>query len=127
MATRGGFSVDGSVRIRAVDRAGCERLRRDCARPPFALDRLRELDPERLFCESFKRGPGGNGPQILTPLQILDRLADLVPPPLLRRARTQRTAARCSHRPRSGRCAAAACSKPDNPPRNAAIFRVHRL
>jgi len=35
----GGFSVDGSVRIEATDRAGRERLLRYCARPPFALDR----------------------------------------------------------------------------------------
>ena len=48
----GGFSVDGSVRIEAVDRAGRERLLRYGARPPFALDRLRELDPERLLYES---------------------------------------------------------------------------
>ena len=45
----GGFSVDGSVRIAAVDRAGRERLLRYCARPPFALDRLRELDREHLI------------------------------------------------------------------------------
>jgi hypothetical protein len=32
----------------AVDRAGRERRLRYCARPPFAPDRLRELDPERL-------------------------------------------------------------------------------
>ena len=37
----GGFSADGSVRIEAADRAGRERLLRYCARPPFALDRLR--------------------------------------------------------------------------------------
>jgi hypothetical protein len=37
-----GFSVDGSVRIEAADRAGRERLLRYCARPPFGLDRLRE-------------------------------------------------------------------------------------
>ena len=43
----GGFSVDASVRIEAADRAGRERLLRYCARPSFALDRLRELDPER--------------------------------------------------------------------------------
>ena len=37
----GGFSVDGSVRIEAADRAGRERLLRYCARPPLALERLR--------------------------------------------------------------------------------------
>jgi len=50
----GGFSVDGSVRIEA---AGRERLLRYCARPPFALDRLRELDPEHLVYAPRKRAP----------------------------------------------------------------------
>ena len=55
----GGFSVDGSVRIEAADRAGRERLLRYCARPPFALDRLRELDPEHLLYERTKPDPAG--------------------------------------------------------------------
>ena len=58
----GGFSVDGSVRIEAAERAGCLRLLRYCARPPFALDRLRELDPEHLIYDPPKPGPGGSGP-----------------------------------------------------------------
>jgi hypothetical protein len=42
----GGFSLDASVRIRGSDRSGRERLLRYCARPPFALDRLRiEREP----------------------------------------------------------------------------------
>jgi hypothetical protein len=42
----GGFSVDAAVRIQGSDRAGRERLIRYCARPPFALDRLRiEREP----------------------------------------------------------------------------------
>jgi len=83
----GGFSVDASVRIEAADRAGRERLLWYCTRPPFALDRLRELDPEHLLYESTKPGPGGTGPQILTPLPLLDRLAALVPPPRVHRHR----------------------------------------
>lgn len=55
----GGFSVDASVRIAATDRAGRERLLRYCARPPFALKRLRDRDPERLLYASAKPGPGG--------------------------------------------------------------------
>ena len=78
--TGGGSSVDGSVRIEPADRAGRERLLRFCARPPFALDRLRELDPEHLLYESTKPGPGGNGSRLLTPLEPLDRIAALVPP-----------------------------------------------
>ena len=53
---------------------------RYCARPPFALERLRKLDPERLLYEGTKPGPGGNAPLRLTPLELLDRLAPLVPP-----------------------------------------------
>jgi len=41
-----GFSVDTSVCIAAHDRAGLERLLRYCARPPFALARLRKAGSE---------------------------------------------------------------------------------
>jgi len=76
----GGFSVDTSVRIEAADRAGLERLLRYCARPAFALERLREIDPEHLVYESAKPGPGGSVSLILTPMELLDRLAALIPP-----------------------------------------------
>ena len=39
---------------------GLERLLRYCARPAFALRRLREIYPEHLVYESFKPGPGGS-------------------------------------------------------------------
>jgi hypothetical protein len=58
------------------------------ARPPFALDRLRELDREHLIYDHPKPGPGGNGPQLLTPLELLDRLVALVPPPRFHRHRS---------------------------------------
>jgi hypothetical protein len=66
----GGFSVDASVRIEAADRAGRERLLRYCARPAFALERRRQLDGEQLSYDHPKAGPGGSGPQILTPLKL---------------------------------------------------------
>ena len=50
----------------------------------FGLDRLRELDPERLLYESTKPGQDGRGALLLTPLKLLDRLAALVPPPRVR-------------------------------------------
>jgi hypothetical protein len=40
----GGFSVDAGVRIEADNRAGLERLLRYCARPAYALERLRAID-----------------------------------------------------------------------------------
>jgi len=73
--------------IAQVQAQVCRRLLRCCAGPPFALDRLRELDPEYLVYDPPKRGPGGSGPQIPTPLQLLDRLAALVPPPRVHRHR----------------------------------------
>ena len=82
----GGFSVDGSVRIGATDCVGRERLLRYCARPAFALDRPRALDREDLIYDHPKRRPGGSGPQLLTLLELLDRLATPVPPPTVRRA-----------------------------------------
>ena len=53
----GGFSVNAAVRIERHDRNGLERLLRYCARPAFALERLREIDPEHLVYASVKPGP----------------------------------------------------------------------
>ena len=58
----GGFSVDGSVRIEAADRAGRERLLRYCARPPFALERLRELDRRPLALREHQTRSGREPP-----------------------------------------------------------------
>jgi len=82
-----GFSLDAGVRIEADDRQGLERLLRYCARPAFALERLRQIDPEHLVYESTKPGPGGRVSQLLTPLELLDRLAALIPPPRRHRHR----------------------------------------
>jgi hypothetical protein len=77
----GGFSLDASVRIEARDRRGLERLLRDCARPPFAADRLEELDAQRLIDHLPKLGPDGRTPLILSPLELIRRIAARVPPP----------------------------------------------
>ncbi len=83
----GGFSLDASVRVEAQDREGLERLLRYCARPAFALERLREIDSEHLVYESVKPGPGGSVTLMLTPLELLDRLAALIAPPRRHRHR----------------------------------------
>ena len=44
-----GFSVEDGVCIQAQDRAGLERLLRYCARPPFALERLRQRGAELVY------------------------------------------------------------------------------
>jgi hypothetical protein len=84
----GGFSVVASVRVEGEDRAGLERLVRYCARPPFALERLHTLEgsasltsPEsRLLYRSPKPDVHGRTDIVLTPLELLERLARFVPP-----------------------------------------------
>lgn len=83
----GGFSLDAGVRIEADDRSGLERLLRYCARPVFALERLRQIDSEHLVYESLKPGPGGSVSLLLTPLELIERLAALIPPPRRHRHR----------------------------------------
>ena len=72
--------------------------------PPFALNRLRELDPQHLLYECTKPGLGRTGPLRLTPLEPLDRLAALISPPRVHRHRYPRVA---SANGRSGETSAA--------------------
>jgi hypothetical protein len=83
----GGFSLDASVRIEGYDRAGLERLLRYCARPPFALERLEALDEQRLRYRLPKPRPDGCAALTLTPLEFIQRLAALIPPPRAHRHR----------------------------------------
>jgi hypothetical protein len=83
----GGFSLDATVRIEANDRRGLERLLRYCARPPFAAERLEELDAHRLIYHLPKPGPDGRTQLILSPLELIERIAALVPPPRQHRHR----------------------------------------
>jgi hypothetical protein len=83
----GGFSLDATVRIEADDRRGLERLLRYCARPPFAAERLEELDAQRLIYHLPKPGPDGRTQLILSPLELIERIAALVPPPRQHRHR----------------------------------------
>jgi hypothetical protein len=86
-APGGFFSLDASVRIEASDRQGLERLLRYCARPPFAADRLEEIDDRRLIYHLPKPGPDGRTQIILSPLELIGRIAALVPPPRQHRHR----------------------------------------
>jgi len=83
----GGFSVDASVCINEKDRAGLERLLRYCARPPFALEHLQQLDAEHLVYHSPKPGLDGSCDLVLTPLELIGKIAALVPPPRSHRHR----------------------------------------
>ena len=83
-----GFSVDASVRIEAKDCAGLERLARYCARPVFASERLSwAREGERLHYRLPKPRADGQNVLELTPFELLDRLAVLIPPPRRHRHR----------------------------------------
>src|SRR5450830_1629114 len=89
-----GFSVDAGVCIEAHDRAALERLLRYCARPPFAMDRLRKEGAALVYrCTKQHSEPAGDkrGRKVdeltLTPLELIDRIAALVPPPRTHRQR----------------------------------------
>jgi Putative transposase len=77
----GGFSLDASIRIEGDDRPGLERLLRYCARPPFALKNLRQLEDGHLIYHNPK--PHLNAPSdlVMTPLAMIGKIAALVPPP----------------------------------------------
>ncbi|MDP2761363.1 MAG: IS91 family transposase [Sideroxyarcus sp.] len=83
----GGFSLDASVCIEGRDRTGLERLLRYCARPPFALEHLQQLDAGHLLYHNPK--PRSDSPRdlVLTPLELIDKIAALVPPPRAHRHR----------------------------------------
>jgi len=91
----GGFSIDASVRVEGEDRPGVEPLLRYCARPPFALERLYApggivslSSPESTLVYRLpKPAPDGRTELLLSPLQLLERLARFIPPPRVHRHR----------------------------------------
>jgi hypothetical protein len=91
----GGFSVDASVRVEGDDRAGLGRLVRYCARGPLALERLHALGGQealvspdaRLIYRLPEPDLQGRTALLLSPLELLERLARLIPPPRIHRHR----------------------------------------
>ena len=82
-----GFSLDASVCIAGHDRAGLERLLRYCARPPFALERIEQVNEDRIVYRLPEPQRDGRTALSLTPLEFIDHLAALIPPPRLHRHR----------------------------------------
>ena len=84
----GGFSLNADVTVAAWDRSGLERLFRYCARPIFASERLQWIEEDqRLVYRLPKPRPDGQTVLHLTPLEFLDKLAVLIPPPRKHRHR----------------------------------------
>jgi len=82
------------VCIEADDRAALERLLRYCARPPFAMDRLRKEGSALVYrCAKQHSEPTSDrrGAKVdelhLKPLELIERIAARVPPPRTHRHR----------------------------------------
>jgi hypothetical protein len=80
-ADHAGFNLHASVCIEAADDLGRERLCRYGARPPFSLERFRKLPGGRIGYR-IKKARGGRAKLlVVTPLELLARIAALIPPP----------------------------------------------
>ena len=96
-----GFSLDAGVCIAGNDGAGLERLLRYCARPPFALERIEQVNEDRIVYRLPKPQRDGRTALSLTPLDLIDHLVALIPPPRLHRHRypSRRASARPAGHP----------------------------
>jgi len=87
-AHNSGFSLDASVRIEARERAGLERHLRYCARALFASERLAwRANAQQLIYQLPKPDVDGHTVLVLTPIELLNHLAVLIPPPRRHRHR----------------------------------------
>ncbi len=75
-----GFSLH-ATRIAGPDRRGLERLGRYVARPALAGGRLRLVDADPLSFALKTPWSDGTRPLLLSPMELLEKLAALVPPP----------------------------------------------
>jgi len=77
----GGVSIHANVAVPPNDRARLERLCRYVARPPLASERLERGPDGRLLYRLRHRWRDGTTHMLFEPVELLERLAALVPPP----------------------------------------------
>ena len=77
-----GFSLHAATRIDADDRAGLERLARYFNRPPLVAGRLLIIDDEHLTFRLKTPWSDGTSFVVLSPLELIEKLAALAPPPI---------------------------------------------
>jgi hypothetical protein len=75
-----GFSLHANTAVHALDRRGLERLCRYGLRSSFALSRLSEREDGRLAYKLKRPWPDGRTELSLEPLELVRRLALLIPP-----------------------------------------------
>ena len=75
-----GFPLHAATRIEAADRSGLERLCRYVTRPPLAAGRLQLIDADHLTFRLKAPWSDGTTHLLLSPLELLEKLAALIPP-----------------------------------------------
>ena len=75
-----GFSLHGATRIEADERSGLERLCRYVIRPPLAAGKLCVLDGDTLSFKLKTPWSDWTTDLVLSPLELIEKLAALVPP-----------------------------------------------
>ena len=78
-----GFSLHAKTRIAADNRQGLEQLCRYVSRPALAAGRLRIIDADQLSFALKTPWSDGTTHLVFSPIELLEKLAALVPPPRL--------------------------------------------
>jgi hypothetical protein len=76
-----GYNMHASIPIEAHDRRGLEKLLRYMGRPPLSEERLKLAPDGRIIVKLKTAWSDGTQSVILTPLELIERLVALVPPP----------------------------------------------
>ena len=75
------MNLHANVCVPANDRRRLERLCRYVARPPIATERLEQLSDGRLLYRLKHRWRDGTTHMVFTPMELMEKLAALVPAP----------------------------------------------
>jgi hypothetical protein len=76
-----GFSLHAATTVEAGDRAALERLCKYVARPPLAAGRLTQVSDELLSFQLKTPWSDGTTAILLSPLELIEKISALVPPP----------------------------------------------
>ena len=77
----GGFNLHAGVRIGERNRQGLERLCRYIARPPLPASRLETRADGSVLLQLKRAWSDGTRQLVFSPLELVEKLAALVPPP----------------------------------------------
>ena len=80
LLARAACSAHAATRVEATDRRRLERLCRYVIRPPVAARRLRVIDDETLVFQLKTPWADGTTSLVLSPTELIEKLAALVPP-----------------------------------------------